>query len=140
MSDPITFTASAIASLAFQKAIEAAGSETGKKFTASAYELINTLREKIWGKFKGHDAVEAELVKADAGDSESIETVGDYLKIAMKQDPDFATAIQQLAHQIDLCVVKDNNAPTQVNYGNQNKQVNTYGGENIITDSVTINK
>lgn len=139
MTDPITFTASAIAALAFQKAIESAGSETGKKFAASAYELINTLRQKIWDRFKGHETVEGELVKADAGDAEAIETVGDYLKIAMRETPEFAQELQQLAHEINLHIETDNSTQTQNNFGGTNFQNKITGGE-VYQGNVTINK
>ena len=139
MSDPITFTAAAIATLAFQKAIEGAGSEVGKKLAASGIDLINKLRLKIVEKFKGHKTVEAELVKAEAGDAEAIETIGDYLKIAMSEAPEFAQELQQLANEINLHIETDNSTQTQNNFGGTNFQNNISGGE-VYQGNVTINK
>lgn len=140
MTEPITLSAAVISALAFQKFVEGVGSETGKKFADKAFGLIDQLRKKIVGKFKGNRTVETAIVKAGEGDSESIETIGDYLKIAMREAPEFAQELQTLAQEINQCVIQDSHAPIQVNYGNQNKQINNYGGENYTADSITVNK
>lgn len=140
MTEPITLSAAVISALAFQKFVEGVGSETGKKFADKAFGLIDQLRQKIVARFKGQKTVEAAIEKAGDGDRESIEAIGDYLKIAMREAPEFAQELQTLAQEINQCVIQDSHAPTMVNYGNQNKQINNYGGENITADNVTINE
>lgn len=137
MTEPLTFTAAAIASLAFQKAIEAAGSETGKKFAASAYALIDQLRTKIWSKFKGKEKAETALQKADAGDAEALNAVISYLNVEMLESEDFAQEIQQLAHEINLHVIEDNSSQVQNNYGGTNYQNKISGG--VVNQAETIN-
>lgn len=140
MTDPVTLTAGAIATLAFQEFIKAGAGEAAKKFTSEAIAKIGELRQKIVARFKGHETVEAELLKAEAGDSDAIATVGDFLSIEMRNATEFAQELQQLAQEINQCVIEDSHAPTMVNYGNQNKQINNYGGENYTADSITIQK
>lgn len=137
MTEPLTFTAAAIVSLAFQKAIEAASSETGKKFATSAYALIDQLRTKIWSKFKGKEKAEAALQKADAGDTEALNAVVSYLNVEMLESEDFAKQIQQLAHEINLHVIEDNSSQVQNNYGGTNYQNKISGG--VVNQAETIN-
>jgi ribosomal protein L31E len=137
MTEPIT--AIAIATLAFQKAIEAVGSEVGKKFAASAYELMNNLREKIWNRFKGNETVEVELQKADTGDRQAVEAVADYLKVAMRESPEFASELQLMANEINLHLIEDNSNQVQVNYGGTNFQTKVEGGE-VYQGNITIHK
>ncbi|ABW33375.1 hypothetical protein AM1_H0022 (plasmid) [Acaryochloris marina MBIC11017] len=137
MTEPLTFTAAAIVSLAFQKAIEAAGSETGKKFATSAYALIDQLRTKIWSKFKGKEKAEAALQKADAGNTEALNAVISYLNVEMLESEDFAKEIQQLAHEINLHVIEDNSSQVQNNYGGTNYQNKISGG--VVNQAETIN-
>ena len=140
MTDPITFTASAIASLAFQKIVEGIGSETGKKFSEKAFGLIDQLRQKIVARFSGRDNVQATLEQAKTGDSDAIAKVAKYLDVEILDAPEFAGELQQLANEITQYVIEDNSTNVQVNYGGENIQNNISGGENYIGQNVTVNK
>jgi hypothetical protein len=53
MTDPITLTVSAIASLAFQEFIKSGAGELAKKFTGEAIAKMGQLRELIWNRLRG---------------------------------------------------------------------------------------
>jgi len=59
MADPVTtLTASAIATLAFQKFIDSAAGELAKKFSTEAIVKMDTLLKRIWAKLRGKPRVE----------------------------------------------------------------------------------
>ncbi len=91
-------TATAIASLAFLAT--KVGEKALDKSLDAAWEKANVLRKKIWDKLRGDEHAETALTQAEQGDEKAIEDVADYLKIAMKRDPEFAEEVQQLAQQI----------------------------------------
>ena len=126
MSDPVTaFTASAIATLAFQKFIESGVGELAKKFTETGIKKMGVLRQKIWGRLRGkHQQAEEILKKAEMGDKQAIDAVIKLLDVEML-DSKFATEIRQIAHEITLNQIQDNSSMNQTNYGGTNYQVKT---------------
>jgi methionine synthase II (cobalamin-independent) len=59
MADPVTtLTASAIATLAFQKFIESGAGELAKKFSTEAIAKMDTLLKRVWSKLRGKPRVE----------------------------------------------------------------------------------
>jgi hypothetical protein len=63
MPDPVTLTARAIATLAFQEFIKSGAGELAKKFTGEAISKMGQLRELIWTRLIGkHSAAETALV------------------------------------------------------------------------------
>ena len=100
MSDPITLTAGAIATLAFQEFIKSSAGELAKKFSSEAITKLKDLRKKIvdklWGK---NDKLDAALIGVEKGDANAIPTISEYLGHAMK-DETFAQEVRSLAQQI----------------------------------------
>lgn len=93
-------TASAIATLAFQKFIESGAGGLAKKFTSSAIYKMDELRRRIVDRLKGkNDKLDAALVGAEQGKAEAISTVAKYLEMAMK-DQVFAQEVSGLAREI----------------------------------------
>lgn len=107
MSDPITYSASAIATLAFQQAIDVAGLKTGHPFEASAHQRLNMLRQKIMDQMKGDETIAVELIQAETGNLDAIETVGNALEMMMRESPEFAVALQQLANEINSSGIEE---------------------------------
>ena len=138
MTDPVSLTAGAIATLAFQEFIKAGAGEAAKKFTSEAIAKMGELREKIVARFKGHETIEAELVKAETGDEDAIASLGDYLSIEMRKAPEFANEIQQLANEINQCLIEDNSGQVQVNYGGTNFQNKVDGGKVYQAETINI--
>ena len=63
MADPITFTASAIATFAFQEFLKTSAGELAKKFSAGVIAKMGALRQTIWDRLRGKNTV-AEMAKA----------------------------------------------------------------------------
>jgi hypothetical protein len=71
MAEPITLTASAITTLAFQEFIKSGAGELAKKFTGEAIAKMGQLRELIRNRLRGkHPAAEQALERAIAGEQE----------------------------------------------------------------------
>jgi hypothetical protein len=144
MVDPLTV--STILALAFQFANSEAGkaaiAKVSEVTTASILDNIGKLRDLIWQKLQGDPDVENALKTAEEkGETEPLKLAEPYLQIAMKKDPAFAEAVQQLAQTINISLqVEDNSTMTQNNYGGTNFQTKVTGGEVIQANSVTINK
>ena len=106
-------SALAITTLAF---ISIKASETViEKFTEVALDKANELREKIWHKLKGNSAAEKALQAAKNGSEEDLEAVADYLKIAMREDPEFRQEIEELAKEVEAGKIEDQSTMTQIN-------------------------
>ncbi|MEB3291712.1 MAG: hypothetical protein VKJ24_00990, partial [Synechococcales bacterium] len=58
MSDPVSLTAGAIASLAFQKFLESGAGKLGEKYTLDAIAKMESLLKRIWTKLRGRPRVE----------------------------------------------------------------------------------
>jgi len=120
MADPITvLSASAITTLAVQKLIESGAGELAKKFTVTAIEKMDELRQKIWDKLRGKSPrVDEALVNAEKGDCTALETVAKYLDVAMDEDADFAAEVQAVAQVIHAGRIGDQSTMTQINQDN----------------------
>lgn len=119
MTDPITtLTVTAIADLAFKKFLETAAGEAAKKFTETALNKMDDLRKKIVGRLSGVPAAQAAIAKLEdsAGTKADLETVADYLKIAMREDPQFADELKVIAQEIKAGKIQDNSKMEQNNY------------------------
>lgn len=114
MVEPLS--AYAIATLAFIGG-NAASTVVGK-FTEVTLEKANELREKIWNKLRGKEKAEKALKAVEEGAEAELETVADYLKIAMREDPDFAEDIKTLAQAIKDEKQKTQSPVTQINQDN----------------------
>lgn len=102
MADPVTtITASAIATLAFQKFIESGAGELAKKFTGAAIVKMDELRQKLWDKLRGKaPRVDEALVQVERGDRAALATITRNLDVVMDEYPDFAREVQALAQEI----------------------------------------
>lgn len=117
MTDPVTtLTASAIATLAFQKFIESGAGELAKKFSTDAIAKMDTLLKRVWSKLRGKPRVEE--VKAVIEQSykitpEQVNQIAAYLQVAMDEDPQFANDIRILAQEINAGKLVDQSHMTQ---------------------------
>ncbi|MBE9115165.1 hypothetical protein IQ249_04555 [Lusitaniella coriacea LEGE 07157] len=128
-------SAYAIATLAFISG-NAASTVVGK-LTETALEKANELRKKIWDKLRGKEEAEKALKAVEEGAEAELETVADYLKIAMREDPNFAAEIQALAKEIEgkiddnspiMMIIRDNAQgilTNDTNYGGTHHKANT---------------
>jgi hypothetical protein len=105
MADPVTtLTASAIATLAFQKFIDSAAGELAKKFSTEAIAKMDTLLKRIWAKLRGKpwvEEVKATLDQTHTITPEQVNQIAAYLQVAMDEDPQFARDVQMLAQEIN---------------------------------------
>ena len=117
MADPVTtLTASAIATLAFQKFIESGAGELAKKFSTEAIAKIDMLLKRIWAKLRGEPRVEAVKAMLDQKHQispEQVNQIAAYLQVAMDKDPQFANDIQSLAQEINAGKLIDQSNMTQ---------------------------
>ena len=119
MVDPATLTASAIATLAFQKFIESGAGELAKKFTEGAIAKMDELRKKVIEKLRGRsERVNEALVKVEQGDRAALDTIAKNLDVMMDDQPEFASELKLLAHEINAGKLVDNSSMTQNNYDN----------------------
>jgi CHAT domain-containing protein len=118
MADPVTaITASALATLAFQKFIESGAGELAKKFTGTAISKMDELRQKIWDKLRGKSPrVDEALVQAERGDHAALATIARHLDVVMDENPDFAREVQAIAQEINAGKLLDQSSMTQHNY------------------------
>jgi len=102
MADPLTLTAGAIISLAFQEFIKSGAGELAKHFTGEAIAKMGELRQKIWHRLRGKHpmAEDTLLAKAETGDPAAIDTLGTLLGVEML-DPSFASELQAIAQEIN---------------------------------------
>ncbi|WP_416666327.1 hypothetical protein [Egbenema bharatensis] len=123
-----TLTAGAIATLAFQKFLDAGAGKLAEKFTEAAIVKMDDLRKQIWAKLRGRPRVEevkAIVEQKSQITQEQVNQLAAYLQVAMDDDPQFAREIQMIAHEITLMQVEDNSNMTQINYGGTNYQTRT---------------
>jgi hypothetical protein len=118
MPDPVTLTASAIATLAFQEFIKSGAGELAKKFTGEMIAKMGQLRELIWSRLTGkHPVAEDALAKAKAGEQEGIDKVATLLDVQLL-DEVFAGQVQAIAQEINAGELLDRSSMTQNNYDN----------------------
>src|SRR2546421_12871166 len=103
MTEPVTaITASALATLAFQKFIESGAGELAKRFTGAAISKMDELRQKIWDKLRGKSPrVDEALTQAEQGDRAALATIAKHLHVVIDEDPDFAREVQAIAQAIN---------------------------------------
>lgn len=140
MADPMTFTASAIANLAFQEFLKTSAGELAKKFSADAIAKMGELRQAIWNRLRGKNATaEAALEKAESGDEQAIEIVSTFLSVEML-DAGFAQEVRAIAQEIHAGKLLDQSSMVQNNSDNATGyQVKNEGGENYM-GNITIHK
>ncbi|NEP60740.1 MAG: hypothetical protein F6K31_27725 [Symploca sp. SIO2G7] len=115
MTDPVSLSATAIATLAFTKAFE----KTVENITQATWSKIDQLRQKIWLKLRSHfNQVEPVLNGAAQGSETDLEKVAEYLNVVMNEDSEFAAEVQMLARQINATKVQDNSSMNINNYEN----------------------
>ncbi|MEP0909763.1 hypothetical protein NDI45_02385 [Leptolyngbya sp. GB1-A1] len=124
MVEPVTaITASVIANLAFQKFVEAGVGKVAEKLTEGAVAKMDELRKLIWNKLRGRSPnIDFALEKVEQGDKAALNTIAKNLDVVMDEDPEFATQVQTIAHEITLMLVEDNSSTVQNNYGGTNYQ------------------
>jgi hypothetical protein len=110
--EPMTLTATAIATLAFTKVFET----SVEKFTETAIAKMDVLRKKIWDKLRGNIKAETALTAAEKGSKPALNQVADYLKVVMNEEPEFAKEIQALAYEIRIGKIQDNSSMTMNTY------------------------
>ena len=106
--EPITLTATTIATLAFQKFLESSAAELGKKFSSEAINKMDELRQKIWNKLRGNSNAEEALENVEQGLKEKLTNVAKYLETEMENDTEFASEIQTIARKINAGKIQDN--------------------------------
>jgi ElaB/YqjD/DUF883 family membrane-anchored ribosome-binding protein len=118
MLDPATFTATAIAQLAFNEFVKSGAGELAKKSISGAIDQIKQLRDRIRGKLQGNDRAITALSEVEQqGTEAAIEKAAKYLDLEMTEDPEFATEIQQLAQEITNIQNQTNSSREYTNYG-----------------------
>jgi hypothetical protein len=139
MPDPVTLTASAIASLAFQEFIKNGAGELAKKFTGEAIAKMGQLRDLLWNRLTGkHPAAEEALTKAKAGEKEGIDTVATFLGVELL-DKEFAQQVQAIAQEIKV-LINAQGSMNQTNYGGTNYQNKVEGGKVYQANIININE
>ncbi len=140
MTDPVTMAAVGIATLAFQKFVEAGAGELAKKFTDAGVEKIDVLwqkiREKLWGQ---SPQVNDALILAEGGDDAALDRIASYLNVEMDKDEVFAQELQQLAHEITLTQKQGDGSQIQNNFGGTNFQ-NQISGGTVNQGTININQ
>jgi hypothetical protein len=114
MADPVTLSATVIATLAFTKMLE----KTVEKFTEGALTKMDELRQTIWKKLQGNPRAENALAAVEQGNKDELQRLAVYLQDAMEDDPQFANEVRALAQEIHAGKLQDNSQMTQSNYDN----------------------
>jgi len=114
MADPVTLSATVIATLAFTKMLE----KTVEKFTEGALTKMDELRQTIWNKLRGNPRAENALTAVEQGNKDELQRLAVYLQDAMEDDPQFANEVRVMAQEIHAGKLQDNSQMTQSNYDN----------------------
>ena len=116
--EPVTFTAAAIATLAFTKFLESSVGKLSEKFTETAITKMDQLRQLIWHKLKGNPRAETALAAIEQGSKPELDRLSVYLQDAMEDDPQFAAEVKAIAQEIHSGKLQDNSRMTQINQDN----------------------
>lgn len=120
--EPVTLTAGAIATLAFQKFLDAGAGKLAEKFTEAAIAKIDDLRKLVWSKLIRRDPdlrpTAQAIEQSRQITPEQIEEITAHLQIAMKKEPQFAQQVQTIAREIHAGKLQDNSTMTQINRDN----------------------
>lgn len=120
MTDPVTTLM--IAEFAFKKIFESGVGKLGEKFTETALTKMDELRQKIWDKLRGNPGAKKALQEVEKGSKDDLNKLVVYLEDEMKDDPEFATEIRAIAHEININRVQDNSSQTQNIFGGKGYQ------------------
>lgn len=142
MSDPIT--AASIATLIFTTAVSKLTQLATEDARKQLGQKLQTLKQLIGNRFQGK--AKTALAKAEEGSKGDIETVANYLGVAMAEDDQFAQQVRNLAQEVQQIItineVKGQNVQNVLGgEGNQfNNPTGTIisGGSNN-TNNITIN-
>lgn len=118
MTDPLSLTAGAIATVALQKFVESGAGKLGEKYTVDAIAKMESLLKRIWAKLRGKPRVEeikTSIEQSKPVTPEQINQLAAYLQVAMDDDPQFAGEIRLLAQQINAGKIQDNSSMVQNN-------------------------
>jgi transcriptional accessory protein Tex/SPT6 len=130
MVDPASFTAAAIAKLAFDEFIKSGAGELAKKSLSGAIEQVKHLRDRIQAKLSGNDRAITALSEVEQqGTEAAIEKAAKYLDLEMTEDPAFATELRQLAQQITNIQNQSNSSREYNNYGRDQINIETIQGD-----------
>jgi len=136
MDPATTLAAGVIAKIALDEFAKVGAGELAKKAVGSTIDLVKALRDKISAKFKGNPKAEAALAEAEQqGTPEAIAKVGKYLDIELDDDPEFASAVQQIAQQIINIQNQSVSTRTYTNYGRDQINIETIQGNPTIGGS-----
>lgn len=139
MPDPVTMTANAIATLAFQEFVKSGAGELAKRFTTEAISKMGRLRDLVWNRLTGKNAIAEEaFVKASAGEQEGIDTVATLLGVEML-DKAFAGQVQAIAREITQ-LIDNHGGMNQTNFGGTNFQTKIDDGEVYQASIINIHK
>jgi hypothetical protein len=135
--EPVTLSAAAIIGFIFTKVSETV---IGKA-TEAVLPKINQLREKIVSHLRNYQNAKAEIDKVERGLEPDLELLGDYLKVAMRQDPQFGEEVRNLANEINQ-ELEEKGAGSNVMYvyGGKAYQQNQNKGEIYNADTINIHK
>lgn len=104
MVEPLTIAAFAFATVANsepgKKFIEATIGKVAEKFTETAIQKMNELRQVIWNKLRGIPDAETALKQAETGSENAIRDVADLVSIAMRKDQAFAEQVGAIVKTI----------------------------------------
>jgi phosphoribosylformylglycinamidine (FGAM) synthase PurS component len=129
MLDPATFTATAIAQLAFNEFVKSGAGELAKKSIAGGIEGAKKLRDLIKSKFAGNQRAESAIAEIEQqGTEASLTKFVKYLDLEMDEDQTFATEIRQIAQQITNNQTVENRQYT--NYGRDQINIEKIDGDN----------
>ena len=106
-----------------KKFIESIVGKLGEKTLEAGLKKAGELKQKVVKKFQGNAAAEQAISAAEVGDSEGLQDVGAFLRLAMTQDQEFAAQLRQIAEQI-INVGKIEGRNVQNIYSGQGLQVN----------------
>lgn len=131
MPEPVTLTATAIATLTFQKFLESGGGELGKRMAGGTIDQLKILHQKLHqtvvDRLRGRSArVDEALGLVEQGDAAALQTVAKNLDVAMDEDADFAEEVRSLAGKIqqEMSVKSENIGVLQTGAVKIEKQVN----------------
>lgn len=142
MSDPATaLTVAVITELAFKKFLETAAGEAAKQFTQSALSKMDDLRKKIVGRLGTQQGATEAIVKLESqsGTAADVEAIADYLKIAMREDPQFANELRLMAQEINAGKILDDSQMTQNIYGSATGYQGKAENNSTLNQAGTIN-
>lgn len=132
MTDPATYSAVAIAEIAFQTFLKSGVGELSKKFTKETIHKISQLRNLILDKLRDNSNATMAIMSIEDGTEKDLSDVIAYLKSSMKNDKEFASKIQVLANEIYTENKLEVKNITQNNYGNAKaSQFNVESGSTI---------